>query len=52
MALKAVVGEEALTPDDHLNLDFLERFENEFVRQGMNFNVLYRRIFFTVFRFL
>jgi V-type H+-transporting ATPase subunit B len=33
-ALKAVVGEEALAADDFLYLDFLERFEKQFVSQG------------------
>ena len=33
-AMKAVVGEEALTEDDKLYLEFLEKFENDFLRQG------------------
>ena len=33
-AMKAVVGEEALTEDDRLYLEFLERFEHQFLRQG------------------
>ena len=33
-AMKAVVGEEALTEDDRLYLEFLERFEGQFLRQG------------------
>ena len=32
--MKAVVGEEALTDDDKLFLQFLEKFEGEFLRQG------------------
>jgi V-type H+-transporting ATPase subunit B len=32
--MKAVVGEEALTEDDKLYLEFLEKFEGEFLRQG------------------
>ncbi len=32
MAMKAVVGEEAMTPDDLLYLDFLEKFEDKFIR--------------------
>lgn len=32
--MKAVVGEEALSPEDKLALEFLERFEREFVAQG------------------
>merc|ERR1719384_909025 len=34
MAMKAVVGEEALSMEDHLYLGFLERFEGKFVSQG------------------
>ena len=33
-AMKAVVGEEALSPEDHLYLEFLEKFEGKFVNQG------------------
>ena len=33
-AMKAVVGEEALSPEDKLALEFLDRFEHEFVGQG------------------
>lgn len=32
MAMKAVVGEEALTEDDKLYLKFHDRYENEFVK--------------------
>lgn len=32
--MKAVVGEEALSADDKLALEFLDRFEKEFVGQG------------------
>lgn len=32
--MKAVVGEEALTPDDLLYLEFLTKFEKNFVSQG------------------
>ena len=32
--MKAVVGEEALSADDHLYLEFLERFEKQFLTQG------------------
>jgi V-type H+-transporting ATPase subunit B len=32
--MKAVVGEEALSADDKLALEFLDRFEREFVGQG------------------
>ncbi len=31
--MKAVVGEEALSPDDHLHLEFLDRFERQFLAQ-------------------
>jgi V-type H+-transporting ATPase subunit B len=34
LAMKAVVGEEALTEDDKLFLEFLDQFENRFLRQG------------------
>ncbi|CAN8075715.1 unnamed protein product [Agarophyton chilense] len=34
IAMKAVVGEEALTPDDLLYLEFHEKFEKKFVAQG------------------
>lgn len=33
-AMKAVVGEEALSANDKLALEFLERFERDFVGQG------------------
>lgn len=33
-AMKAVVGEEALTAEDKLALEFLEKFEKQFVGQG------------------
>jgi len=33
-SMKAVVGEEALSAEDKLALEFLERFEHEFVSQG------------------
>lgn len=33
-AMKAVVGEEALTDEDRLNLEFLQKFESKFVAQG------------------
>merc|ERR1712216_355686 len=32
-AMKAVVGEEALSPEDHLYLEFLEKFKGKFVNQ-------------------
>lgn len=33
-AMKAVVGEEALSSEDKLSLEFLEKFERSFVSQG------------------
>jgi V-type H+-transporting ATPase subunit B len=33
-AMKAVVGEEALSSEDHLYLEFLEKFEKNFIAQG------------------
>lgn len=32
--MKAVIGEEALTEEDHTHLEFLKRFESEFISQG------------------
>jgi len=34
MAMKAVVGEEALSSEDKLYLEFLEKFESTFIAQG------------------
>ena len=34
LAMKAVVGEEALSQEDKLYLDFLEGFEKKFLSQG------------------
>jgi V-type H+-transporting ATPase subunit B len=34
MAMKAVVGEEALSHEDHLYLQFVEKFEAKFIAQG------------------
>jgi len=33
-AMKAVVGEEALSQEDHLYLEFLDKFEHKFLQQG------------------
>lgn len=33
-AMKSVVGEEALSEDDHLYLEFLEKFEHKFLAQS------------------
>ena len=35
-AMKAVVGEEALSSDDKLYLEFLDKFEGKFISQGSN----------------
>lgn len=32
--MKAVVGEEALSLEDHLYLQFVEKFEAKFINQG------------------
>jgi V-type H+-transporting ATPase subunit B len=32
--MKAVVGEEALSPEDKLSLEFLEKFERTFINQS------------------
>ncbi len=34
--MKAVVGEEALTAEDLLYLEFLDKFEKTFINQGMH----------------
>jgi V-type H+-transporting ATPase subunit B len=34
MAMKAVVGEEALSAEDHLFIKFVEKFEGKFINQG------------------
>lgn len=36
--MKAVVGEDALTAEDHMYLDFHDRFESEFVKQSFQEN--------------
>lgn len=33
-SMKAVVGEEALSAEDKLSLEFLDKFERQFVAQG------------------
>ncbi|TBU15935.1 subunit B of V-type ATP synthase [Ordospora colligata] len=35
-AMKAVVGEESLSTEDKVSIEFLERFEKEFISQGHN----------------
>ena len=44
-AMKAVVGEEALSPDDLLYLEFLKKFEAQFITQVSN-SYLYILTFF------
>jgi V-type H+-transporting ATPase subunit B len=34
VAVQAVVGEEALTQEDHLFIKFVEKFEGKFIAQG------------------
>ena len=43
--MKAVVGEEALTPDDLLYLEFLGKFEKNFIAQGSYENRLILPLF-------
>ena len=38
MAMKAVVGEEALSLEDHLFIKFVEKFEGKFIAQGPYLN--------------
>jgi hypothetical protein len=38
--MKAVVGEEALSPEDKLALEFLDKFETQFVGQGLSLFVV------------
>ena len=46
--MKAVVGEEALSAEDKLALEFLDRFEHEFVAQGRIASYSYRPLLFTL----
>lgn len=39
-AMRAVVGEEALTQEDFLYLEFLDKFEHKFLQQGKKQNEL------------
>jgi V-type H+-transporting ATPase subunit B len=41
--MKAVVGEEALSAEDKLALEFLDKFEHQFVGQGETSCLLARR---------
>lgn len=40
--MKAVVGEEALSAEDKLALEFLDKFERQFVGQSIHTLVAYR----------
>lgn len=40
-AMKAVVGEEALTSDDLLYLEFLQKFEKNFIAQGKSVAIVF-----------
>jgi V-type H+-transporting ATPase subunit B len=44
LAMKAVVGEEALSPEDLLYLEFLDKFENEFVDQGYESRTIFESL--------
>ena len=46
--MKAVVGEEALSADDLLYLEFLNKFEKTFIAQGKSYFFLLN-IFFILF---
>lgn len=43
-AMKAVVGEEALTPDDLLYLEFLTKFEKNFISQVRGIYTILSRV--------
>ena len=49
-AMKAVVGEEALNEEDHLYLEFLKRFESQYISQVLTENKLIQEIFVYFFR--
>lgn len=38
LAMKSVIGEESITEEDKLSIEFLKRFENEFISQGIDEN--------------
>jgi len=46
--MKAVVGEEALSSEDKLALEFLDKFEHQFVGQGM---CIFRVVLWCIFKF-
>ena len=45
-AMKAVVGEEALTSEDLLYLEFLSKFEKNFITQGTRKSFFISKVFF------
>ena len=51
--MKAVVGEEALSADDLLYLEFLNKFEKTFTSQGnIYLTILELKIYLLIFKFL
>lgn len=50
-AMKAVVGEEALTSDDLLYLEFLQKFEKNFIAQGKKNHLHTYRLVYSSFVF-
>jgi vacuolar-type H+-ATPase subunit B/Vma2 len=46
--MKAVVGEEALSSEDLLYLEFLGKFEKNFLTQGIKYLFRYLRIYLFV----
>lgn len=50
-AMKAVVGEEALTSDDLLYLEFLQKFEKNFIAQGKKSDLHTYRLVYSSFVF-
>ena len=51
-AMKAVVGEEALSAEDHLYLEFLEKFEGKFVNQVRIYIYLFIYIYVFVYVYI
>lgn len=49
--MKAVVGEEALTPEDLLYLEFLQKFEKNFITQGMYFRSSICVLFISIYNY-
>lgn len=51
-AMKAVVGEEALSSEDIQYLEFLTKFEKTFISQGLQFLICnFKQIFMNIFFF-